>query len=345
MKAMQFINSFSKITNIFLLLFFISSCGGDKTIKERAEKVTPISIIRFEQDLIPADTNLVNADFFNNLNKKYKTFYIGYCENTLGLLPQINDPDYAKSISGFVKFEGIRFLKHDVDSVFPNLNEEEAALSLAMDRYKKEFKNASVPQFISYLSEFIEAQCAYDSIIGISLDMYLGKDYLFYPENFPGFMRAKMRRNYIVPNTLKSLAIANFDRQLKDKRFLAYMLFEGKVRYFAKKLLPEINDTLIFGYTNKQMAWCNESESQLWEYIIEKKLLYQKNPSEYMRFLTDGPFTSADGIPQESAPMIGTYTGYKIIENYADKSGASLEEIMNETDWDKILKESKYRPK
>jgi hypothetical protein len=125
------------------------------------------------------------------------------------------------------------------------------------------------------------------------------------------------------------LAIANFDRQLKDKRFLAYMLFEGKVRYFAKKLLPEINDTLIFGYTNKQMAWCNESESQLWEYIIEKKLLYQKNPSEYMRFLTDGPFTSADGIPQESAPMIGVYTGYKIIENYADKSGASLEEIMN----------------
>ena len=64
-----------------------------------------------------------------------------------------------------------------------------------------------------------------------------------------------------------------------------------------------------------------------------------------MRFLTDGPFTSADGIPQESAPMIGVYTGYKIIENYADKSGASLEEIMNETDWDKILKESKYRPK
>lgn len=342
---MQFINSFSKIITIFLSISIITSCGGNSSIKEQAENVNPISIIRFEQDLIPADSNKVNAAFFNQLFYKYKEFYIGYCENTLGLMPETNDPFFSKSLAGFVKFEGIRYLKHEVDSVFPNLEQEEEALSLAMDRYKKEFENSVPPKFISYISEFIEAHCAYDSIIGISLEMYLGKDYLYYPENFPAFMRAKMQRDYIVPNTLKSIAIANFDRQLKDKRFLAYMLFEGKVRYFAKKLLPELNDTLIFGYTNKQMNWCNESESQIWEYMIEKKLLYQKNPTDYMRFLTDGPFTSADGIPQESAPMIGVYTGYKIIEKYVEKSGASLEEVMNEADWDKILKESNYRPK
>jgi hypothetical protein len=43
--------------------------------------------------------------------------------------------------------------------------------------------------------------------------------------------------------------------------------------------------------------------------------------------------------------MLGAYCGYKIIENYADKTGASLEEVMNNNNWDEILKESAYRPK
>jgi hypothetical protein len=123
------------------------------------------------------------------------------------------------------------------------------------------------------------------------------------------------------------------------------MLFEAKVRYFTKQLLPELNDTLVFGYTKKQMDWCNESESQIWSFFIDKKLLYEKNPNEYMRFLTDGPFTSAEGIPQESAPSLGVYCGYKILENYAAKSGASLSEIMNNNNWDDIIKQSGYRPK
>ncbi len=214
-----------------------------------------------------------------------------------------------------------------------------------MSRYKKEFPEVKIPHFVSYISEFTEAHCAYDSIIGIGLDMYLGQDYPFYPAEFPEFMRTKMTKDYIVPNTLKAIAISSFDKQLKDKRFLAYMLFEAKVRYFTKKILPELNDTLVFGYTKKQMDWCNESENQIWSFFVDKKLLYEKNPNEYMRFLTDGPFTAAEGIPQESAPSLGVYCGYKIIENYADKTGASLAEIMNNNNWDEILKQSGYRPK
>jgi hypothetical protein len=214
-----------------------------------------------------------------------------------------------------------------------------------MSRYKNEFPEAKVPQFVSYLSEFTESHCAYDSIIGIGLDMYLGKDYLFYPAEFPEFMRRKMTKDYILANTLKAMAISNFDIQLKDKRFLAFMLFEGKVRYFVKKLMPELADTLVFGYSKAQMDWSNESEGQIWNFVVDKKLLYNKNPNDYMRLLTDAPFTSADGIPQESAPMIGVYCGYKIIENYAQKSGSSLAEIMNNSNWDEILKESAYRPK
>lgn len=348
MKALQFIDSFNIMRKIFyigLIICILTSCSNNNSIKEQAKEVDHIHISRFEQDLIPSDTNQVNAALFVNLGKKYNEFYFGFCENTLGLLPQTNDPFYANSLLGFVKYPSITLLKKEVDSIYPNLTTIEDGLSVAMNNYKNAFPEAKIPSFVSYISEFTEAHCAYDSIIGIGLDMYLGKDYPFYPAEFPGFMRAKMTADYILPNTLKAIAIANFDTQLKDKRFLAYMLFEAKVRYFAKQLLPQLNDTLVFGYTQKQMDWCNESEAQIWAYIVDKKMLYLKNPNEYMRFLTDAPFTSAEGIPQESAPMLGVYTGYKILENYAKNSGVSLAELMNNNNWDIILKQSGYRPK
>ncbi len=348
MKALQFIDSFIKLGKIFYLLVLftlIYSCGGESNIEDPAENVEKIEILRFDNDLLKVDTNNIKPEHYSMLAKKYNEFYFGFCENTLAILPQNNDPYFSNSLVGFIKYPGIQMIKREVDSVFPNLTFMEESISLAMSRYKKEFPNAIIPKFITYISEFSEAHNAYDSIIGIGLDMYLGQDYLYYPADFPEFMIVKMRKEYMPSNTLKAMAIANFDTQLKDKRFLAHMLFEAKVRYFAKKLLPELDDTLVFGYTKKQVDWCNNNENQIWSYFIDKKMLYNTRPNEYQRYLNDGPFTSADGMPQESAPAVGVYCGYKILESYASKTNATLKEVMLQTNWDEILKKSAYRPK
>jgi hypothetical protein len=348
MKALQFIDSFIKIRKIFfysVLFTFIYACGNESNIEDAAQNVEKIKILRFDNDLLKVDTAHINSNHYSALAKKYNEFYFGFCENTLAILPQTNDPYFGNSLVGFIKYPGIQTIKHEVDSVFPDLTFLEDGISLAMSRYKKEFPGAIIPKFITYISEFSEAHNAYDSIIGIGLDMYLGQNYLFYPPDFPEFMRKKMRKEYILANTLKAMAIANFDTQLKDKRFLAHMLFEAKVRYFAKQLLPELNDTLVFGYTQKQMEWCKDNENQIWSYFIDKKMLYNSFPNEYQRYLNDGPFTSADGMPQESAPAVGVYCGYKILESYVNKTGASLKEVIAQTNWDEILKKSAYRPK
>jgi hypothetical protein len=42
--------------------------------------------------------------------------------------------------------------------------------------------------------------------------------------------------------------------------------------------------------------------------------------------------------------MIGSFIGMKIIQKYKSESGASWEEIFNETDAAKILRNSGYNP-
>ena len=159
-------------------------------------------------------------------------------------------------------------------------------------------------------------------------------------------MIRKLRREYIIPNTIKSLGISRYESQTtKDKRFLSTMLFEGKVRYFVKALLPEVEDTIILGYTAKQLEWCENNEKEIWAHFIEKNRIFENEPSRFMRYFNDGPFTSADGVPPESAPSMGVWTGWMIIRKYMEEQpDVTLEQLMGERDFDKILKLSKYRP-
>jgi hypothetical protein len=64
-----------------------------------------------------------------------------------------------------------------------------------------------------------------------------------------------------------------------------------------------------------------------------------------MRYFNDGPFTSADGVPPESAPAIGTWAGLQIVRNYMKlHPEVTLQQLMDDTNMDRILKESRYRP-
>jgi hypothetical protein len=233
--------------------------------------------------------------------------------------------------------------------MYKDLTGVEKDLSHAMSVYKQEFPVANIPSFVTFISEFGYANITYDSSICIGLDMYMNKRYADYYRayEFPEFMIRKLQPEYIAPNAIKALAISKYESQsTKDKRFLATMIVEGKVRYFTKALLPNLHDSILMGYTATQLKWSNENEPQMWTHFIEKKLLYQNEPSQFMRYFNDGPFTSADGVPPDSAPMIGTWAGLQIVRSYMrENPNVTLKELMEETNFDKILKLSKYRPK
>ena len=62
-----------------------------------------------------------------------------------------------------------------------------------------------------------------------------------------------------------------------------------------------------------------------------------------MKYTSDGPFTSA--FSKESAPRIGYWMGWQIIKQYMKNNpDVTLEQLMNETDAEKILKMAKYKP-
>jgi len=346
----------NNLNKIFVLLglctlVVIMSCNGCKNQTPHVkipDHYEPVPIGRFERDLFTIDTNDVMNGLIN-LRKKYGNFYLSYAHDLMNM-KDVDETDslFLKPMSLLAKYVPFRILQKQVDSTFGDLKDISEQLGLANAIYKQEFPKHPTPKYITFISEYAYANVTYDNLICIGLDMYMKEKFShFYRAlEFPEFMIRKLRKDYVVPNTIKALGISQFEDQTsKDKRFIATMIFEGKVRYFMQALLPNTPDSIILGYTPKQMDWCAANEGEMWAHFIEKDLLYKDDQQSFMKYFNDGPFTSADGVPAESAPAIGVYAGYQIVKKYMIANPkVTLEQLMNEKNFDKILKESKYRP-
>lgn len=342
-------------TIIYSLLLFtitaIISCNGcqnetPQQVIEPKEHVT-VKLERFEKELFSIKPENAEKGLLA-LYHKYGEIYLSYARDVMQLKSDEQDTLFLKPLTTMISYKPLLEFQHTVDSMFRDVSDIEASLSGAMSIYKQEFPRSSIPRFITIISDFSYFNINYDSAICIGLDMYMNKRYGDYYRAYeiPEFRIRKCQREYIVPNAISALAITKTENQtVKDRRFIATMITEGKVRYFVKALLPSVPDSIIMGYTTPQMEWCQNNEPQMWAHFIERNLLYQNEPSQFMRYFNDGPFTSADGVPPESAPSIGTWTGLQIVRNYMKQHPeVTLEQLMQDTNFDKILKESKYRP-
>lgn len=339
-KRFQRNNQFVVFLLCVALLMSIYACN-----QNQSQSIQPTKISRFDQDLF-AKNKQYEQVHFNKLFQQYAGFYQSFCTDIINIPMTDSANHFSKALLSFVQYPGIVQLKKEVDSVFVNLEPEEQAFSEALAIYKKEIPNAAPVHLVSFISEFGYANVAYDTLIGIGLDLYLGANYPVYPAlEFPAFMIKKLQRPYLVPNTIKAIGFSRYEQQVTDKRFLAMMLFEGKIKHFVKTLLPNTPDTLVFGISAEQLKWCKENEALIWAHFIQEKLLYSKEASRNLRYFNDGPFTSAPGVPAESAPSIGTYIGYQMIQAYLANESVDLNTLMNNNNWDDILKKSKYHPK
>lgn len=238
-------------------------------------------------------------------------------------------------------------LKHDVDSVYPDLKDVEKQLTDAFKYYKYYFPQGKVPQVVSYIADFQLGASTVNNTLAIELDLYMGQGYRFYQSknvNFPTFIQRKLNKDHITSTALKAFAQQLFELDETDKTLLHRMIYQGKLLYFMDRVLPDSPDSVKIGYSQKQLEWCNTYKADVWTEFLGQGLLYSTDELKYAKYLNDAPFTS--GLNNDSAPMLGVWLGWQIVRKYMDENpDVTLAQLMSEADSQKILKESKYKPK
>lgn len=349
-----------KAFQLFLLGLMLSvlagcnGCGKKATIVVDPNAIAAaqdiklnLKIRRFDQELFGLDS-VHPANGFAALAKQNQAFWQVYVENIVEA-GKVNDPQTAKNLSDFVTNPYIRDMHRECEKRYADFTPYAKQFNEAFKLYAYYFPEAHVPELVTLVSAFNYAHPVLDSVLGIGLDFYLGADYAPYKAsniNFPDYLTRRMNEAHLVPNTLRYFLLSNYGPDQRTQKFLDHIIQEGRVLYLLDALLPEVHDTLKIGYTAEQLQWCFDNEVQMWAHYVQKKMLYSTDILLYQRYINEAPFTSAPDVPQESAPRIGVWTGWQIVRKYMkDHPEVTVKQLMAETDFQKILTQSKYKPR
>jgi len=327
----------------FAAALLLTICGGCECDRAKLRKINlNVEVQRFDHDLFALDLDSLREQV-PALQQKYGEFFTLYCAGIIDIGdPQ--DKDFLEQLREFLTDEVVEESYAAVQEVFPDLKTLNIGLTEAFKRYKLEFPNENIPHVIAYVSGFNQSIMLAEGVIGIGLDKYLGADYELYSQL--GFYRYVSRNMYptkILSDVMRLWAEGSYPMQPNQNDLLSHMVWEGKLLYFTKQMLPNQPDTSIFGFSKEQLVSCESNEGYMWLHLIENKLLFSSHPFTIAKFTQERPFTQE--FSQEAPGRAANWLGYRIVQQYMKRSDATLAELMRSNNYRKILEDSGYNPR
>ncbi|MHB1277711.1 MAG: gliding motility lipoprotein GldB [Bacteroidia bacterium] len=327
----------------FLAAFFLlPSCNTESLYGVKVDEIPPVTELkRFDRDFFAMKPENIEADL-EALKKKYPDFYPFYQVEIMGWKQE----DEIKNSLLLLSDTHVLKIQDTINQIFGDFSEEMAILDPAFKRFAYHFPESATPVIILAYTEFLFRTGTDSAMLVLPLEMYLGENYPVYPNfNIPSYMLRRMNKEHLPTAAMAAWLDQTLEIPIEKNRFLDHLVREGKQLYYLQSVLPETADSLLTGWTTDQLGWLKENEFQMWTFYISENYLYSLDGAYYMPLLSDGPFTAAPNIPPGSAPRIGAYSGWQIVKRYMEENpDVTLRELMFNTDSDKILKESQYRP-
>ena len=345
----------------FFICFIAVSCNNKKGADVSKIKLK-VPIERFDQELSALRGQSSEAGGLRSevvdlpakarqLRKKYTWFYDDYMEQMLSVGSPAAGPAYLNELIPVLQNKDYLELKSAVEKAFPDMAPHGEKLNDAFKHVRYYYPKQKIPRLITFLSGFAVQTTIGNDYIGIGLDMFLGSEGdRFYPalrQSIPYYISRRLTPENITPRVIEAFLREDmYPEQDQDRTLLAKMIYNGKVLYAMDAFMPNVGDTLKIGYTTQQLQWCENNEGGIWAYFLENDLLFNSDYMKIQRYLAEAPFTPGIGDNSESAPKLGVWTGWQIVRKYMEKNPeVSLQQLMLEKDSQKILNESKYKPK
>ncbi len=301
-----------------------------------------VEIVNFGEEFFAAgysDTAALIA-----LRNKYPDFFDLFTYRVIQI-GGLGEELFFEGVKQFQTDTMILNIRKSAKQEFADFSKIENGLKNAFRYFQFHFPEHELPVIYTYISGFNQSVVTADKIIGISLDKYLGRDYEYYQylNSTPSYKILNMHKGKIVSDVAYAWGVTEFDDTGKTTNLLDNMIYQGKLMYFVDALLPDEHDSIKIGYTQKQLEWCKMNEAKMWSTLIENKMLYSTNRMDIVRYTNPAPTTS--GFPIESPGRTGVWIGWQIVRQYMKKHPEiTLEQLMKNSDFQKILNDSKYFP-
>jgi hypothetical protein len=303
-----------------------------------------IEIKRLEKEIFSLDPEKIPATI-PVLKKNFGSFLqlFSYVINT----GDINDPAFGDFLIRFCTDKLNYEVYLDVMKKYPDTDILQKELENAFRHYLYYFPKENVPAIFTCISGFNNSIITGDSVLGIGLDRYLGNNSEYYKRlQIYRYLVARMTPENIVPDCMYGWGSTEWDFSRMNypvDNVMTEMIHYGKLKYFEKCMIPMASDSVIFGFSEKQMKFCRNNEGQMWQYLVENNLLFSTDRFVIRKLTDEAPFTSY--FTNESPGRASVWLGFRIVESYMmNNRSIKLSDLMSNTDVQTILEKARYIP-
>jgi gliding motility-associated lipoprotein GldB len=316
----------------FFLRFFIIfttflSCTNDKIKEVDLTNIDiELKVERFDEAFYTASEK--------NLHQLKSRFPILFPDN-------VSDSIWLSKIKDTDEQE----LFFETQKIYKDFKAQELLLENLFKHIKYYNTNFKSPTIFTLLSNIdYDSRVIYrDSLLLISLDVYLGKNHEFY-KDYPQYIKQNNTKEHLIVD----VASAIIDRQFiakTDRVFSSKIINEGKKMYLLDLYLPSISEKEKSGYSLEKLHWAHANEEEVWTYFIANELLYSTNTKLNARFVDNAPFSKFYMAEDNRSPgKIGVWIGWQIVKSYMKHNDVSLQKLIT-VDAQSLLNKSKYKPK
>lgn len=147
-----------------------------------------------------------------------------------------------------------------------------------------------MPFVYSQISAFNESIILVDTLLGISLDKYMGEDYPLYKRFYYDYQCRSMRPERIVPDCFVFYLLDRYGMSYHEGTCLIdLMMHSGKINYVVQHLLGYDNIGDAIGYSDEENAWCKKNEKAIWEHICSNDHLHARDPMIIRYYMKPAP--------------------------------------------------------
>lgn len=228
---------------------------------------------------------------------------------------------------------------------YDNFSSETEQLETLFKHIKYYYSNFNEPKVITILSnvDYNNNVVLVDSLLFISLDIFLGKDSEIYQE-FPNYVKQNYTKEHLIVAVAEKFAATKIP-PAQSKSYISRMIQEGKKMTLTQAFLPNVSNAEIIGYTKEQYTWAEKSEVEIWKYFIQNLMLYSTDSELSARFIDEAPFSKFFLEADKDSPgKIGVWFGWQIVEAYLKNNDVTIQQVLLK-DNEEIFKRSKYKPK
>ncbi len=329
---------------IFLLipLLVTNGCKWFNKSPDVSDVEVNFELIPFYEDLFAISPDSVEKHI-PSLQEKHGQYLRAFSQGIIKI-GSPEDEEYAKNLAQFLSYEPNQEVFDTCRKVFSDKAALKKDLSQAFRYYKHYYPQRETPDVYLHISGFNESMIVDSGWVSVSVEKYLGSDCIFYEWlKTPEYLRQKMEPEQVVPDVMKAIAMTQYSYNDSIDDLISQMVYHGKILHFVEHTNPDIPDTLLFGYSEEELEWCQNNESFMWQTMVEQKHLFATDQMLIRKYVGESPFTSYFG--QESPGRTGRFLGYKLMESWLNNhKDHTFRDMMELTDPHQILTRAKYRP-